>query len=221
MNMNVKDTETRNLFIRMMKAPLYASENRDAWEIFLKKRNLLAEVVDWLNLEIRCDEKDGYAFLAWRRSVDGEEERDAPRLVSRARLSEFSTYVLLELRDRLLKFERDGAYAGEPFHISEEDLEEIYAPFMKTANDETKRVKEAAARTAEIERMGFLKRSAGGDVYEVRRILKAVVDAEWVAEAMQAAASIREKTLEPLCGDEEANLVLKMRERPRRESEEI
>lgn len=82
------------------------------------------------------------------------------------------------------------AHGGETrLVLSRDDIVELMRVFLPEGSNETRLIDQVDATISKVVDLGFLRRlktTAGaaqnGNQYEVRRILKAFVDAQWLAE---------------------------------------
>ncbi len=152
--------ELSAMVIGLLKGVIYREGDERLWGTLLDLQARVRDYVSVLGLELVLDESEGYAFLKSRaETAEDEAAAKLPRLVARRPLSFPVSLLLALLRKKLAEFDAGGA--------------------------ETRLV----LSRDEIVELGFLRRlkSAGGsargqDSYEVRRILKAFVDAQWLAD---------------------------------------
>ncbi len=128
------------------------------------------------------DEAEGYAFLRQRDDeTDGDDgERTVPRLVPRRSLSFPVSLLLALLRKRLAEF--DATDSGTACVLTRRQIIDLLEVFLPQHTTETRLVDQVDAHIAKAVELGFLRmvRDAEG-AYEIRRILKAFVDAQWLA----------------------------------------
>lgn len=123
------------------------------------------------------DEAEGFAYLRQRPAV--EAESDLPRLIQRRQLSYPVRLILVLLRKRLTGL----VISGDPVA----DQVRLFLP--DTAN-EARLVDRIDAHLNKVIALGFLRPlRRQDDHFEVRRILKAFVDAQWLAEFEQRLAA--------------------------------
>jgi hypothetical protein len=144
------------------------------------------------------DEAEGYAYLRQRpRSL---EEANMPRLVQRRPLSFPVSLILVLLRKKLAEFDATGG--DTRLVVSREDIAEQMRLFLTETANEARLLDRMETHLNKVVELGFLRRLRGQDSqYEVRRILKAFVDAQWLddfgqrldAYASHAASAPREE----------------------------
>jgi len=129
-----------------------------------------------------------YAFLKNR--AEPEEEDSAPRLprlVARRPLSFPVSLLLALLRKKLLEFDAGG---GETrLVLSRDEIVELVRVFLPDGPNEARLIDQIESTINKVVELGFLRRlkpagggATGASGFEVRRILKAFVDARWLGE---------------------------------------
>lgn len=164
----------------LMKGVVYADTHEKVWRHLLPLRAQVRDYVAVMGLTVVIDEAEGYAFL---RSLpeDEDAERAIPRLIPRRALSFHVSLVLALLRKKLA--ESDASGAETRLIMTREQLVEMVRLFLPDSSNEVRLVEQIDAHVNKIVELGFLRRVTGQqDVYEVRRILKAFVDGQWLAE---------------------------------------
>ena len=178
----MSDTTPDNAFslllIALFKGVLYREDDAAQWQQLLDRQAAARDYLGVIGLELILDEAEGYAYLAQRADEDGSA---LPRLVPRRQLSYPVSLLLALLRKRLAEADAAG---GERLILSREQLAEMLRLFLPEGSNEARLVDRIDAHVAKIVELGFLRRLRGQDesLYEVRRILKAFVDAQWLAD---------------------------------------
>lgn len=168
--------------IQLCKGPLYRDAHEKLWEPLTRHRRRVADHVAVLGLRLEVDESDGYAFLRGLR--DGESEVEYPRLVARHSLSFITSLLVTLLRKRLLEFDTSGTETR--LVLSRDQVLDLVRVYMPTDRDDVKLAREIDRHIKRIEELGFLHRLRGSDdQYEVRRIIRAFVDGQWLSELDQ------------------------------------
>ncbi len=145
-----------------------------------------------LGLELILDEAEGYAYLRQRPINEGEEE--LPRLVPRRQLGYQVSLLLALLRKKLVEFD---ATSGESrLILSRDDIVEMMRLFLPDTTNQARLMERIDTHINRIMEMGFLRRLRGTESqYEVRRILKAFVDAQWLNELDQRLSAYRDRSV--------------------------
>jgi hypothetical protein len=174
--------------IALMKGVVYQDSDVELWQSLLVTQARVRDHVAVLGLELILDEAEGYAYLRQRSPVDGVPE--LPRLVPRRPLSYGVSLLLALLRKKLAEFD---ATSGEArlilTRLETADLVRLFLP--ETAN-EARLLDRLDQDINRIVDMGFLRRLHGrDDHFEVHRILKAFVDAQWLQTFDERLAAYR------------------------------
>ncbi len=175
--------------IGLMKGVVYQEPDPGAWQMLLDHMARVRDYVGPLGLELVVDESEGYAYLRQRPAGEGEPE--LPRLVSRRPLGYGVSLLLVLLRKKLA--ESDAKTAETRLIMSRDDILELVRVFLPDAANEARQLDRVEAHINKIVEMGFLRRLRGReDHFEVRRILKAFVDAQWLGELEKRLDQYRE-----------------------------
>ena len=173
--------ELSSIVIPRLKGVIYQEENPALWSSLL---NLMAAVRDYmavLGLELILDESEGYAFLSSRSEGETEGTNSTPRLIARRQLSYPVSLLLALLRKKLAEFD---AGAGDiRLILSRDEVVELIRIFLPPASNEVKLIDQVDATLNKIADLGFIRRLRGErQMIEVRRIIKAFIDAQWLAD---------------------------------------
>ncbi|WP_410610264.1 DUF4194 domain-containing protein [Amycolatopsis sp. lyj-109] len=170
----------------LMKGVVYADSHEKAWRHLLPLQAQVRDYVGVMGLTVVVDEAEGYAFL--RSKPDDEEEAGKlPRLIPRRALSFHVSLLLALLRKKLAEFDASGA--DTRLILTREQLVEMVRMFLPESSNEARLVDQIDTQLGKIVELGFLRRITGQEAaYEVRRILKAFVDGQWLAEFDQRLA---------------------------------
>jgi hypothetical protein len=167
------------VLIQLFKGPLYRDTHERLWDPMLKLRAPISDHVAVLGLQIEVDESEGYAFLRSRPGAD--DGMDMPRLVARRSLSFPVSVLLALLRKRLAEF--DASSSDARLVLDRDQIVEMLRVFLPESSNEARLVDNIDTHIGKVVELGFLRRLRGEDVqFEVRRILKAFVDAQWLHE---------------------------------------
>jgi hypothetical protein len=168
----------------LFKGVIYRDPDERLWGELLRLQARARDYVAVLGLELVLDEAEGYAFLKSR--PDPAEEVPAPklpRLIPRRPLSFPVSLLLALLRKKLAEFDAGG---GETrLVLTRENLVDLMRVFLPDSSNEARLMDQIETHINKIVDLGFLHKMKGGSgpaSYEVKRILKAFVDAQWLAE---------------------------------------
>jgi hypothetical protein len=158
---------------------VYRDGNERPWDYLLRHHNEVSDYVRVLGLEVVVDEAEGYAYLRSEQRDDGP--GTLPRLVARRPLSFPVSVLLALLRKRLAEF--DATSSDSKLVLSRDQLIEMLRLFLPESTNQARVVEQVDAYINRVVELGFLRRLRGDqDLYEVRRILKAYVDGQWLAD---------------------------------------
>ena len=167
--------------IPLLKGVLYQETSPEAWQALLALQAKVREYVLVLGLELILDEAEGYAFLRSRPEEETDEAPKTPRLIVRRQLSFPVSLLLALLRKKMAEFDASGDETR--LVLSRDQIVEIVQVFLPDASNETRLIDQVDGHINKIVELGFLRPLRGQDrVFEVRRILKAYVDAQWLSE---------------------------------------
>jgi hypothetical protein len=149
------------------------------------------------------DEAEGYAFLRSREADTSEDEiadkSDAiPRLITRRQLSFPVSLLLALLRKKLAEFDASG---GETrLVLTRDNIVELIRLFLPDSSNEARLVDQIERHINKVVELGFLRRlksttPTSQPSYEVRRIIKAFVDAQWLSELDARLETYRQQLL--------------------------
>ncbi|MFH1155542.1 MAG: DUF4194 domain-containing protein [Pseudomonadota bacterium] len=175
------EQELSTVVISLMKGVIYREENPELWGALMGLQAGARDYVAVLGLELILDEAEGYAYLRSRPETDEGEAQTFPRLVARRQLSYPVSLLLALLRKKLAEFDAGG---GETrLILSRDEVVELIRIFFPTGSNEAKLIDQVDATLNKISDLGFIRRLRGqGQVIEVRRIIKAFVDGQWLAD---------------------------------------
>ena len=181
--MNPSETETRTpeelpgVVTKLFKGVLYAENDEKVWQSLLGLTSHVRDYVSVLGLDLILDESEGYAFLRSREDPEGT----LPRLIARRTLTFNVSLLLALLRGRMLEFDTNSSELR--LIMTEQDIADMVSVFLPASSNEARILDRLGADIKKVVELGFLRKLKGqADTYEVARILKAYVDAQWLEE---------------------------------------
>jgi len=171
--------------VTLMQGVLYRDQDTALWQSLLLTQARVTDHCVTIGLDLVLDEAEGYAYLRQRPTADGAVP--LPRLVPRRQLSYPVSLILVLLRKRLSEFD---AGAGETrLIVSREQISEQLRLFLPDTGNEARLMDRMDTHLNKVIELGFLYRLRGQEhQFEVRRILKAFVDAQWLNDFEQRLA---------------------------------
>jgi hypothetical protein len=177
------------VLVTLMKGVAYREADPALWQSLLDLQARVRDHIGVLGLELILDEAEGYAYLRQRPAVEGEAE--LPRLVPRRQLGYRVSLLLALLRKKLAEF--DAVNGETRLILGREEIGELLRVFLPDTVNQARWMDRIGGDINKVVEMGFLRPLHGkDDQFEVRRILKAFVDAQWLHEVDRRLAAYRE-----------------------------
>ena len=165
----------------LLKGVIYCEQTPELWRDILSLQAQARDYVRLLGLELVIDEVEGYAFLRQVDTAGSNAGEVLPRLIARRPLSYPVSLLLVALRKRLAQHDAQG---GETrLVLSRDQIAEMMRTFLPASTNDAKLADEIDRHISRTEEMGFLRQlKEDENLYEVRRILRAFVNADWLAQ---------------------------------------
>lgn len=165
--------------IRLLKGVLHQNDEPAQWQSLLHLLPKVRDYVAVLGLELRIDEAEGYAWLCTRETDD--DTPALPRLMNRRPLSFPVSLLVALLRRKLAEVDSQGGDAR--VILDRDDIVNMLRTFLPDTANEAKVVDRIDSHLNRVAELGFIRRLKGQPhKIEVRRIIKAYVDAQWLNE---------------------------------------
>lgn len=165
--------------VNLLKGVVYRDSPGQLWTHVLTLRNQISDYVTVMGLSIEIDEAEGYAYLRTREAED--DATQLPRLVARRTLSFHLSVMLALLRKRLAEFDANSAEVR--LVLTREQIVEMMRLFMPDSSNDARLVDQIEADINKAVDLGFLRRLRNEpNVFELRRIIKAYVDGQWLSD---------------------------------------
>ncbi len=174
--------------IPLLKGVLYQLDDASLWSVLLEMQSRVRDYVAVLGLELVLDEAEGYAFLRSRPDAEDGSAPKLQRLIARRPLSFPVSLLLALLRKKLAEFDASGG--DTRLVLTRDEIVELIRVFLPESSNEVKLIDQIEMHINKVVELGFMRRlkpssaiqSGRGAVFEVQRILKAFVDAQWLAD---------------------------------------
>jgi hypothetical protein len=183
------DNNLSALIIVLLRGVLYQENDLKLWTDLLKLQAQVRDYIAVIGLELALDEAEGYAFLRARPEATDDAAPKLPRLVVRRPLSFPVSLLLALLRKKLAEFDASGGQDGNGVRLvlNRNDLIELIRVFLPSASNDAKLTDQIETHINKIVELGFLRKLKASNAstpaaYEVSRIIKAFVDAQWLSE---------------------------------------
>lgn len=173
-----------SVVLKLLVSPLFSDDNTH-WNMVLTYQKQIQDYLGHIGLALEVQEMDGYAYL-YQPEIEGDEGTilPFPRITRRDRLTFHATLLCVLLREWLDQQEAHNLDTGGCF-ITGEQIHELMQPFLPERTDMRKVERRIDAAINQVSDLGFLKRLSNQQevaYFEIRRILKAKVDVEKLAE---------------------------------------
>lgn len=171
--MTTPNPELSIALAHLLRGPVHEEDSASVWASVTALGAQLRDHLDALGLRLVVDEVERYVYL---RAAD-ELPEGMPRLVRRHALTFGATVLLILLRQQMTTAETAG---DKPrLIVTATEMIESLRLYHRDGTSEER----IAADIAVLEKLGYLRRLRGSDdEFEVRRIIKAIVTADWIAE---------------------------------------
>ena len=174
-------TDLSAVVVPLLKGVTYRADDAAHWHALLQLQGRVRDHVSVLGLELMLDEAEGYAFLRSRPESEDAAAPNLPRLVARRPLSFAVSLLLALLRKKLAEF--DAAGGDTRLILSREQVADMLRVFMPEGSNQARLIDQVDAQLNRVADLGFVRRLRGQEqLFEVQRILKAFVDAQWLAD---------------------------------------
>jgi hypothetical protein len=177
----IEKTDANNGFsvamITLLKGVVYGDDNPKLWQNLLLLQARIRDYVREIGLELIVDEVEGFAWL--RTLLSQGEETGLPRLVMKRQLSYPVSLLLALLRRKLT--EHDTTSGESRLILGREEIVEMMKTFLPSGSNEARLVDQIDTYINKIIDLGFARRlRTENNKIEIRRLLKAFVDAQWL-----------------------------------------
>ena len=165
---------------QLMKGVVYRDTHDRAWRSLLDLQPQARDYLAALGLQVVIDEAEGYAFCR-QREPDPEDPDPLPRLIPRRSLSFHVSLLLALLRKKLAEFDAQGGESR--LILTRDQIVEMLRVFLPQTSNEARLTDQIDTHLNKCAELGFLRAVKNSEqAYEVRRILKAFVDGQWLAD---------------------------------------
>lgn len=165
----------------LMKGVVYRDSHEQVWHHLVQLVPRVSDYVATMGLAVVVDEAEGYAFLRSKPDDPDDDSPPIPRLIARHALSFHTSLMLALLRKKLAEF--DATDDGFRLILSRDQIVDMMAMFMAASSNEARTVDIIDRTIGKVVELGFVRRlPKQDDQVEVRRVLKAFVDGQWLSD---------------------------------------
>jgi hypothetical protein len=171
------------VLIALLKGVLIREGTPLLWQSLLKLSSRVRDYVTVLGLDLFIDETEGFAYLKQKEPVPGVSADSAlPSLIPKRQLGYQVSLLLVLIRSKLAEF--DAKSGDSRLILSADDMVDQMRVFLPETKNDVRLKERVLVQVNRIVEMGFLRKLKGqskeAERYEVNRILKAFVDAQWL-----------------------------------------
>ena len=169
------------ILIQLVKGVVYREKHPYLWQDLLALQGAVREYFSVIGLFVLVDETEGFAFLRQARELSGDDEAKVPlpRLITRRPMSYPLSLLCVLLRKKLAEFDAEGG--ATRLVLSRKQIVNMMRVYMPAQKNEARTVDVIHTTIKKTMDLGFLKKVDSEDrQYEVGRIIKALVDADWL-----------------------------------------
>lgn len=171
--------------VSLLRGLVHREADEGLWQRLVAVQAEIREYVAVIGLELVLDEAEGFAWLRSAPRSEGEEQ--LPRLMARRQLPYLPSLLLALLRRKLAEADASGESAGEAgaqrLVLTRDEVLDLARVFLPASTNEARLADQVGAALNRVEELGFLRRLRSQEPsWEVRRVIKAFVDAQWLAD---------------------------------------
>lgn len=167
--------ETSKTIIKLFTGVLYKNDQPKLWLELEKSYAQISDYLKPLGVDVIFDEAEGYAYLQ-----NLEMEEDFPVLLRKRTLSYKVSLLIVLLRKRLTQLDMQSDESRAI--VATEEIVEMFELFLGESFNEVKQRKEIEGTIKKVVDLGFLKKLQNSENYEIKRVIKSFVDAQWMDE---------------------------------------
>ncbi len=166
--------------IALYKGVVYKEQSDEIWRSIVNMKGLICDHFSLLGIMVFIDEAEGFAYLRYPIGDDAsDEDNEIPRLIPRRKLTFPVSLMIALLRRRMAESEAQG---DARLVMTGDEIARIMRTFLPDNSNDARIVDKIDSCIAKVEELGFLRRLKDSRNFEVLRIIKAYVNAQWLSE---------------------------------------
>ncbi len=194
-----------HLAVRLLKGAVHRRDSEVVWRALLKAEEQVKNLFGVLNLDLVLNAGEEYAYLRSKPETGDDLESKAATLMTRHQLSYPVSLLLGLLRKRLAEFESTGH--GTRLVLKRDEIIDLLNLYLRDSGNEQKRRRQVRGYINNVVKLGYLRKmksssSRAQPAYEVERILKEFVNADWLAK-LEAELAARAAAVQATGDDQE------------------
>ena len=169
-----------NILVALLKGVVYRDDKH--WDELAPNEADIKKYFSDIYLDVIIDKSEGYAYLKQR--VNEDEEEETPKLIEKRQLNFHVSLLCLLLRKHLIENDSEGESIKA--YLTRDEILNLIKPFYKETTNEASQIKLIDAAIKRVTDEGFLRKmKTDEEQYEVRRIIKAFVNADVVKDSLE------------------------------------
>lgn len=165
------------VLVHLLRGVVEKDRTPDLWIQLLTHLHPVRDYFRQMGLVIFIDESEGYAFL--RQVEQDPDSPEIPALIPRRQMGFVQSLLCVLLRKKML--EMDAAGTETRLILTRDEIREMIAVFLAETASEARISDRLDTQITRLKEMGILRPMAGDpNRFEIRRVLKALVDAQWL-----------------------------------------
>jgi hypothetical protein len=179
-----------NCLVKLLQGVVYSDEEK-YWKDILLNKVGIARYFAQLGVELVLNEQEGFAFLRQKETDTDEKEEAIPRLIRKRGLTYEQTLLCVMLREWIEEFDTRTTEGAKLF-VTTKDIRERVDIFFKDQTNRSRLLKQLNTCIDQAaNNLGLLKKNREDEdeqdntQYEVRRIVKAMINNELLEEIKQ------------------------------------
>lgn len=178
--------------IKLLQGVIYRTSITDAtWNLLEMWQSEIQKYFETIGVTVFIEKNDGYAFL---KQIDESEYADSavklPKLIQTRPMTVELSLICVVLREALDQFDVSED-SSSMLVLTQADIRDRLSTFLPDSSDQTKVYRKLDEYMNRIEELGFVKRiekenftheNADEKEYEIRRIIRAKIDLDFMTE---------------------------------------
>ena len=192
---NQKSPVWASVCVKLLQGPLYRQSNNDpAWALLCAWQGEIDRYFGVIGLHVFVDQADGYAFLEQRELL--EEEETIPKLITERPLTVQDSLLCVLFREALDQFDT-SQNQSENLLLTTSDIKDRLDTFFPEKKDQTRVFRRLDESLNRLRDMSFIREIESSNTFdrtfEIRRIIKAKIDADFITAFRDKLKSILEE----------------------------
>lgn len=166
--------------IKLLQGVVY-NDDKATWDCLIQYQRDIKQHFSGIGIEVFIQENEGFAFLKQKETEPGTEEY-LPHIIEKRQLSYPVTLLTVLLFEKLVEFDMKSGDSSRLI-LDREEIKDSLRIFLPEGSNEADLIDKVDKHISKLVEIGFLRQlTTSPNKFEVRRILKAKVDADRLQE---------------------------------------